>query len=430
MKVSKTALSNWLATGFFLGKETFFENETYNDKNYEFNINWNSKKKYLSLSEFVKSFKILFEKIIYENLNEDKIILPLSGGLDSRTLAVAFRDYKNVVVISYEFEGGIKETEYAEKIADIYGWDFHRYKIRSGYLWDKLDILSNINECQTEFTHPRQMAIIKDIIPFGNVIASGQWGDVLFNSYGLKFNSNLDDQIKYIIKLIAKPGGIELSEHLWKYWEHKDTFKIHFRKRIKNEISKLTSVDPNSKVREFKTLHWAKRWADSNLKVFSSTKKMIIPYYDKRMLSFVAKIPENHLSKRKIQIEYIKRYAPEIASIPWQEYDLNLYRYKFFNSLYFPRRVYNYTKRVIDKKIFNRKEIIQRNWELQFLGDENDKNLKMWLFETEELFDIVPKDLIYDFYELFKNKNPVKYSHPISMLLTLAVWTKNFRSKN
>lgn len=44
MKVSKTALSNWLATGFFLGKETFFENETYNDKNYEFNINWNSKK--------------------------------------------------------------------------------------------------------------------------------------------------------------------------------------------------------------------------------------------------------------------------------------------------------------------------------------------------------------------------------------------------
>jgi len=31
---------------------------------------------------------------------------------------------------------------------------------------------------------------------------------------------------------------------------------------------------------------------------------------------------------------------------------------------------------------------------------------------------------------LFKNKNPVKYSHPISMLLTLAVWAKNFRSKN
>lgn len=430
MNISKIALSNWFATGFFLGKETFISNETYNDLKYDLKINWNRTKKQEKIEYFVKSFSELFEKIIHEKIENENIILPLSGGLDSRTLAVSLRDYRNITVISYEFDGGIAETDYAEKIAKIYGWDFHRYIIKNGYLWNKLEEISNINKCQTEFTHPRQMAIIDDILPLGDVIASGQWGDVLFNTFGLNQYVHFDNQFEYIKKLITKPGGIELSEILWKNWGQNGTFNSYFKERIEYEYAKLTAIDPNSKIREFKTLHWAKRWANSNLKVFSSNMKMILPYYDKRMLSFVSRIPENYLSGRKIQIEYVKNHAKEVAKVPWQQYDLNLYQYKFFNSLYLPKRVYNYTKRFLNRRILNKKEIIQRNWELQFLGYENDKNLKMWLFETEELYTIIPKNVVKNFYRKFKNNDPIKYSHPISMLLTLAVWTKKYRLKN
>jgi hypothetical protein len=69
-------------------------------------------------------------------------------------------------------------------------------------------------------------------------------------------------------------------------------------------------------------------------------------------------------------------------------------------------------------------KIIQRNWELQFIGRKNENNLKKWLFETEELKDLVPIELITKYYKNFKTVDPVKYSHPISMLLTLAVWSK------
>ena len=73
--------------------------------------------------------------------------------------------------------------------------------------------------------------------------------------------------------------------------------------------------------------------------------------------------------------------------------------------------------------------VTQRNWELQFLGLENERYLKRWIFETPELDELVPKQIIQDFYYRFKKVDPVKYSHPVSMLLTLAVWCKRFWKK-
>ena len=70
--------------------------------------------------------------------------------------------------------------------------------------------------------------------------------------------------------------------------------------------------------------------------------------------------------------------------------------------------------------------VTQRNWELQFLGDENDNNLQHWFFGIPELHELVPRKIVDDFYYKFKKVDPVKYSHPVSMLLTLAVWCRRF----
>ena len=423
MKVSKTSLSNWFATGFFLGDQNFVKKKYLGD-DFSSNFEWSSNPRNISLDSAVSEFSNIFESIIEREIKGKNIILPLSGGLDSRTLAASLKDYKNVVVISYEFEGGLKETGYAQKIAKVYDWKFHKYQIKSGYLWDKLETLSNITKCQTEFTHPRQMAIIDEISDFGDVFLSGQWGDVLFNSYGMNLNDSISKQILKLIKLISKPGGIELSKDLWDFWGLDGDFETSFYQKIKSEYDKIHITEPNAKIRAFKSLQWAPRWANSNLKVFSYKKDIILPYYDKSMLEFISSVPEKILDKRKIQIEYIKNKSRELSLIPWQHYDLNLYQYQNFNSLYLPRRVFRYTKRLFKEIIMRKNKIIQRNWELQFIGRKNENNLKKWLFETEELKDLVPIELITKYYKNFKTVDPVKYSHPISMLLTLAVWSK------
>lgn len=429
MKISKTSISNWLATGFFLGDQNFVKNKYIGD-DFSSNFEWSSNPREISFESAVSEFSNIFENIIKNSIDGKNIILPLSGGLDSRTLAVALRGHKNVIAISYEFEGGIRETDYAQKIAEANDWEFHKYQIKRGYLWDNIEKLSNITGCQTEFTHPRQMAIIDEISKFGDVFLSGQWGDVLFNSYGMTSNASSTEQILKLIKLIAKPGGVELSKDLWEFWGLNGDFETSFYQKIKSEYDKIKIEEPNAKIRAFKSLQWAPRWANSNLKVFSHKKDIILPYYDKSMLEFISSVPEKILDKRRIQIEYIKNNSFELSSIPWQEYDLNLYQYQNFNSLYFPRRVFRYSKRIIREKIMKKNKIIQRNWELQFIGKKNEDKLKEWLFETEEIKNIIPMKILKKYYTNFKEVDPIKYSHPISMLLTLAVWSKFYWKNN
>ena len=66
--------------------------------------------------------------------------------------------------------------------------------------------------------------------------------------------------------------------------------------------------------------------------------------------NFICSTPEKFLKNRKVQTEYIKFKAPTLARIPWQEYDLDLYQFQYFNSIYFPRRIYRYGKRIIRKR--------------------------------------------------------------------------------
>lgn len=74
------------------------------------------------------------------------------------------------------------------------------------------------------------------------------------------------------------------------------------------------------------------------------------------------------------------------------------------------------------------KQYIQRNWELQFVGIENEEKLEHWLFDSD-LKNLIPKTIIKDFYTKFKEDNTVYYSHSVSLLLTLALKMKQLELK-
>lgn len=68
--------------------------------------------------------------------------------------------------------------------------------------------------------------------------------------------------------------------------------------------------------------------------------------------------------------------------------------------------------------------LIQRNWELQFLGEENDRHLRAHLFDNPAFAGFVPQDLFREFYRKFREVDAVEYAHPLSMLLTLSVYCR------
>ena len=430
------AICVFAATGFFLDQDTYFKEQKVLKPAFEYEIDdmnnsiisqrpyfkWHYSPIERPLTRVVKEFADLFETIIKEQVGNKKVILPISGGLDSRTQAAALYTLGNKVhAYGYAFQGGHDETYYGKKIAKACNFPFEDWKVPPSYLWNKIEDLAKINGCYSEFTHPRQMAFVDQYAHLGEIFSLGHWGDVLFDDMGVPNNLTLEEQVDVICYKIIKKGGLELAESLWKTWKLEGDFETYLFERVKKLVLEIDiQENANAQIRAFKSLYWANRWTNSNLSVFESVMPISVPYFDDRMCKFICTVPEKYLSGRQIQIEYLKLRMPEIAKVTWQDHrPFNLY-YHHWDKI-----PYNLPFKVLDKiKNVFAQNGIQRNWELQFLGIENDKNLQKWLFENESFKGFLPDTLIAEFYNQFKNKDSIKYSHPLSILLTLSLFTK------
>jgi hypothetical protein len=435
-ELDKKAICIFAATGFFLDTDTYWKNKKILPPASENTIDengflvenkpwfqWHYSPRSISFETALEDFTYLFEKIISQQVQNNKVILPLSGGLDSRTQAVALEKMKNPVnAYSYSFKGGFSESTIGKKIAKACGFHFEEFKIETGYLWPKLDELASINNCYSEFTHPRQMAVLENFKKMEGVFSLGHWGDVLFDR-GCPEGTTEKQLLETIFKKVIKKGGLELATALWQEWELEGDFEGYLGERISGLLNSIKIENPSAKLRAFKSMYWAPRWTSVNLSVFEAAYPITLPYYDNRMCEFICTIPEEFLADRKLQIAYIKQQNPALAKITWQtQRPFNLYNFeknKSPNNL--PYRIGNKLKRIVKNKLG--KPYIQRNWELQFLGMENDAMLQEQLF-SKNMHPFISKPLLAKFYNNFKNVDAVKYSHPLSMLLTLAVWRK------
>ncbi len=431
------AICVFTALGFFLEDDTYYVEQKALQPATEYQLENNrvvSQKPYFkwyyqpverSLQQITKEFATLFEQILTEQAAGQRVILPLSGGLDSRTQACGLQHLgAEVHSYSYQFEGGHPETAYAKKIAQVCRFPFESWSVPPGYLWDCIDELATLNGCYSEFTHPRQMAFIDKYASMGDVFNLGHWGDVLFDDMGVPDDLSIEQQVEHLFKIVVKKGGWELATALWSAWGLEGNFKDYLYQRLKSLLININIPESaNAQIRAFKSLFWAHRWTSVNLSVFESQRPIALPYYDNRMCEFICTIPEKYLAGRQIQIEYLKMRNPALARISWQSHKpFNLYNYHWNKTPYnLPYRVYDKIRRSIRSGT-----TIQRNWELQFVGEHNDRQLQHYLFENPALQNYIPEKIICHFYEQFTRQNAVYYSHPISMLLTLSLFFKNY----
>ena len=427
------AICIFAATGFFLNQDTYFKGQKALKPGYDYTVEneniinqnqyfkWHYSPIERPFEQVVNEFAILFETIINEQVGDKKVILPLSGGLDSRTQAAALHHLqKDVKSYSYEFENGLNETYFAQKIALVCQFPFEKWIIPKGYLWNDIEKIASINQCYTEFTHPRQAAVLDKLSKMGDVFCLGHWGDVLFDDMKIDDHLPFDEQVKLMAKKVLKKGGLILGKKLWESWGIEGDFEAYLKERIKHLLEEINIPEnANAQIRAFKSLYWAPRWTSVNLSFFESVKPITLPYYDNRMCEFICSVPERYLAGRQIQIAYLKMRNPALAKIAWQDHrPFNLYNYhlnKFpFNV---PYRLY----KKIDREFISKNKVVN-NYENQFLGSENVRHLNYWLFQNRNFQNLVDPKLIQEMVDNFKGKESLKYSHPVSTLLTLSLF--------
>ena len=103
----------------------------------------------------------------------------------------------------------------------------------------------------------------------------------------------------------------------------------------------------------------------------------------------------------------------------------NLNNYKL-NKVPFnlPYKISNKLRRVYNDLMGN--NYVQRNWELQFNGEENRKQLEHFLFENQ-LDELVPRALTEKYYNAFIHKDALLNAQAINTLLVLSKFNENYR---
>jgi Asparagine synthase len=438
-KLNREAICVFAAIGFFLNEDTYYKGQRVLRPGTMYATDesgkpvgegkpwftWHYEPRNLTLAQATDEFEQVFTQVVNRLAGDDKLILPLSGGLDSRTLALALHaQQKPVHAYSYSFEGGIDESWYGKEIARVCGFPFEAWRVPHGYLWKHIDQLAQLNGCYAEFTHPRQMAFIDRYAPLGDRFMLGHWGDVLFDDMGVPDDLTLDQQVDAVLKKIVKRGGMEFGSALWQAWRLPGDLKSCLHDRVKQLLKQIDiPYSANARIRAFKSLHWATRWTAANLGIFQAVRPIAVPYFTEALCRFICTVPEKHLAARQIQIEYIKRRNPALARIPWQQHrPFNLYTYKWNKPPYY----WPYVAWMKINRWVNRSKLIQRNWELQFIGEENDWALRHALFENDAFRAWIPEQVTAKFYQKFVQQNVVQYSHPVSMLLTIAMAARQY----
>ena len=108
-------------------------------------------------------FKYLFHK--------DAKLIPTKTNKEGKKVAcfMSVDEYINTSG-KYLFENGFHESDTSIKLSNQYKIPLYVKTIPKGYLWNKLDQIHKLNNCFTDFTHPRQIAAISQWKGLGDII--------------------------------------------------------------------------------------------------------------------------------------------------------------------------------------------------------------------------------------------------------------------
>ena len=435
------ALAAWFSFGFFPADRTHFTDVRIlrpashyvfdeqgcllrEERYWDWQYNPDEKRNY---PDTVEEFGRVFAEVMTDALSDGCVAVPVSGGLDSRSTVAAvdpeLSQTGRLWAYSYGYGNASVETTIACQVAQARSLPFQAYTIQP-YLFEQIERLLAYTEGFQDVTQARQMAVRDEIGLHADILIAALWGDVWLDEMGLAGQPDASEQMigKHALKKIRK-NDTWLLANLVLPKLRIDSAEPMLAEFVQVELQRLSDLGPpDFLLKAFKTEQWSFRWSIPPTRVFQSAAWPRKVFYDTRLADFFCTVPVRFLRGRQLQIDYLKRFAPDLARITWQAYDADLYHYQEFNTWQLPKRAVKKAWRS-----FRGDRAIQRNWEVQFLHLKGRPGLERWLIQTglklHEFISVAPlKALIEDFY---REPLPAR-AYPLSMLLTFSAWLEMY----
>lgn len=379
------------------------------------------------------TFADIFARVMDELVAAGRIAVPISGGLDSRSTVAAIklgdRERDRFWFYSYGYSDNSIETRIAGQVAAARGLPFTSHTIRP-YLFDRLEEVNRTLEGFQDVVIARQAFVTDQLRRNADYVIAAHWGDVFLDDMGLSEASadsiSHTDLAALALKKVSKPAGWLLAELCQPQLAGTRPDDL-LREVINAEIAPYRDiVDPDFRLKAFKTENWSARWTTVGLRMYQAGAFPRLPFYDTRLSDFFMTVPTRVVANRHLQIEYLKRYAPDLAAVSWQVTGSDLFRSKRNNAWVLPRAAFQKGVRHLTGR-----RVIERNWEIQFLDRQGRENLKDWLTSPGlQLHHFISPQTVNRLLDAFF-MNPLANHHgyTLSLLLTFSVWLESFGGK-
>lgn len=258
----------------------------------------------------------IFERLI-QSLNDRPVVLPLSGGYDSRLVAVMLKElkYENVYCFTYG-KPGSWEVEISRKVANQLGfpWTYIPYSRKSWYHWynspsrkEHLKFSSNF----TSLSHLQDWPAVKELherrlVPTDSIFIPGHSADFLEGSH---IPSDFIDKDAITLRDIFK-AIYKAHYNLWPL--PFDKFLYLFESKIKESLNIKDTYSPAEAVAEFEKWDWQERQSKfivNSVRVYDYFGyEWRLPLWDKSLLDFWSQIPLSQRYGRALYYSYANQY--------------------------------------------------------------------------------------------------------------------------
>lgn len=378
----------------------------------------------LTFDDAVDEFGHLLGQVVGEMAGGGRVALPLSGGLDSRALLAALpRDGAAarpdaIWAFAYGYGLGSPETRIAGRLARKRQLTFQGFRIPP-YLFEHIHDVQIAIEGFQDLTQCRQASLAGELGRHADFVLGGHWGDVWLDDMGLLGRRpSSAEVVDHAFGRITKRGGEELANLLCGGPLGEDPGALT-RQIVQREIQALGELDDaDFLVKAFKTDQWSARFTTASLRAYQMAVFPRLPFYDNRLVDFFTRVPSELMRGRRLEIAYLKRFAPELAKVTWQRTGVSLEHSHWPDPLLRPLRAVHKLARLLRLETH-----FERNWEAQFLVAGGRAGLENWLLRPAlRLHDYLSPTAVRELLRRFFERPGPELGYQVAMLLTFSVF--------
>ena len=450
----KDAIIDFFLFGYLLEDKTFFEHihqlppasileVSKNDMNltkywdYEYDEEYDARPK----EELIEELGALWQRAVERRIKKDEtIIIPLSGGLDSRAvLAATLRCTSKDNIITFTFgEQGSLDFEIGKMIAEKAGVENIPLGVEKSDFEGQYNISMKYIEGMVDATPYFAIRSYKGMEKYGDKLYIGYMGDPIMGSHisSKMLKKKLKSEQDYIEadSIIFEKHRLndleDVGELLNPSYINIENLKYSFESTL-NELKRNRNEDMANYCAIWDYIHRQDKYTMFAVFSYDEYFKYITPFLDNELIDFMLKIPpELRLDEKLYKSMLLKKY-PELFKLPTKtNFGLrldagNASLFLRRAALFSKRRVNKISSRLIKGNIFLDKVKNYVDYDDLIRRDKEYRNYMRRMIEKVEAREYFNKDYIEEIWRLHI-QGKKNYSMLFGLLVTFELFLEGF----